>query len=87
MHAAGFYNGRTEVSREVLWLLSVDSREGVVAAAYDGYKEIARFWCGLAFIPQYQFRLSGRENLLLCGRFFDEVGQNFPQVCISSWGY
>lgn len=80
MHASGLYNsakGRKYLAR-VLWLLSVDNDEGVIAAAYDGYKGDSPVWYWIGFIPQLLVGLSGRESGIV-RQILMKLAKNFPQ--------
>lgn len=78
--ASLFKNGKTrKVLARVLWLMSLDDEQGVVAKAWAGFKGEVPVWYWITFLPQLLTSLSHREarnarDILI------RVAKMYPQV-------
>ncbi|KAL2811601.1 hypothetical protein BJX63DRAFT_274498 [Aspergillus granulosus] len=81
LEAAGLYKSaksRKLLSR-ILWLLSLDNDEGVVAAAFENFKGDTPVWYWITFIPQLLTSLSHREARL-CKAVLVKIAKLYPQA-------
>ncbi|KAL2863263.1 histone acetyltransferase TRA1 [Aspergillus lucknowensis] len=81
LEAAGLYKNaksRKLLSR-ILWLLSLDNDEGVVAAAFENFKGDTPVWYWITFIPQLLTSLSHREARL-CKAVLVKIAKLYPQA-------
>ncbi|KAI9712347.1 MAG: hypothetical protein M1820_001560 [Bogoriella megaspora] len=81
LEAAGQYKSaksRKLISR-VLWLLSLDDDQEVLAKAFDAYKGETPVWYWITFIPQLLIGLSRKEAPFLKGVLV-KLAKNYPQA-------
>jgi transformation/transcription domain-associated protein len=81
LEAAGLYKSaksRKLLSR-ILWLLSLDNDEGVVANAFENFKGDTPVWYWITFIPQLLTSLSHREARL-CKAVLVKIAKLYPQA-------
>ena len=80
LEAAGLYKSaksRKLLSR-ILWLMSLDTEEGKVATAFEGFKGDTPVWYWITFIPQLLTSLEHKEGRLVRS-ILTKISKLYPQ--------
>lgn len=81
LQAVGSYKShkcRKLISR-ILWLLTLDNAEGVIASGFDDYKGETPVWYWITFIPQLLSGLGYKEAPRLL-QILQKIARSFPQA-------
>lgn len=81
LQAVGSYKShkcRKLISR-ILWLLTLDNNEGIIAAGFDDYKGETPVWYWITFIPQLLSGLGYKEAPRLL-QILLKIARSFPQA-------